>query len=135
MQETGANHPQSRLLRRDLLFSLAVIVPLGFGTKFYTGPGAVWVSGSAGGLLYEIFWCLFVLLLAPRARPGGIALGVFLATCALEFLQLWRTPLLEPVRATFLGRALIGDTFAWSDFPWYVAGCALGWWWMERLNR
>jgi hypothetical protein len=26
------------------------------------------------------------------------------------------------VRASFLGHALIGSSFAWSDFPYYAAG-------------
>jgi hypothetical protein len=40
----------------------------------------------------------------------------------LEFLQLWRPPLLQAVRSTFLGHALVGSSFAWSDFPYYGAG-------------
>ena len=33
-------------------------------------------------------------------------------------------PILVAIRSTFLGHALIGSTFAWSDFPYYVVGCA-----------
>jgi hypothetical protein len=40
----------------------------------------------------------------------------------LELLQLWHPPLLEVVRSTFLGHALIGSGFQWSDLPHYAAG-------------
>ncbi len=37
------------------LFSIAVVVPLGFGLKFYPGPVRGWVNNSLGGVAYEIF--------------------------------------------------------------------------------
>jgi hypothetical protein len=120
---------------RRLGLSLVAVIPLGFATKLYSGPGAGWINCSLGGLFYVLFWCLLVQLLRPHWRAVRIAAGVLLVTCGLEFLQLWQTPLLEPVRGTFLGRTLLGDTFAWSDFPWYFAGGALGGWWLERVNR
>ncbi len=112
---------------------LAVITPLGFYTKFYHGPAQAWVSDYLGGAFYEVFWCLFFLLLFPRARPWAIAVPVLVATCALEFMQLWHPPILEMVRSTFLGRALIGHQFVWGDFPYYFAGTGIGWWMMSRL--
>ncbi len=109
------------------LAALAVIVPFGFGMKFYRGPGDAWVNHSLGGAAYEIFWCLAALFCLPRAAPARIALGVFLATCALEFLQLWHPPFLETLRANFLARTVLGSTFSWSDFPYYALGSLLGW--------
>jgi hypothetical protein len=120
-------------LRLQIAFSLVVIVPLGFATKFYAGLGAEWTQGASGGVLYELFWCLVFQFLLPRAHPSVISLAVLTGTCALEFLQLWHPPFLEALRGNFLGRTLLGDTFAWSDFPHYFAGSALGWWWLRRL--
>ena len=105
-------------------------MPLGFATRLYTGPGA----GSLGGVPYEVFWCLVVQLLLPRAQPGRIALSVLAVTCALEVLQLWHPPPLEALRAHWIGRSVLGHAFSWSDFPPYVAGSALGWWWLGRLR-
>jgi hypothetical protein len=106
---------------------LAVLIPAGIGTKLYTGPAADWVNASLGGVLYVVFWTLLVLLLRPRWPPLRAALGVLLVTCALEVLQLWHPAWLAPVRAGFIGHALLGNTFAWLDFPHYVAGAVLGW--------
>jgi hypothetical protein len=112
--------------RTRSLALLVVVTPLGFFTKFYCGPGASWVADNAGGLLYVVFWIAVVLALSPRLPPAAVAAGVLIATCALEFAQLWHPTFLERIRATFLGHALIGSTFAWSDFPWYVAGALVG---------
>lgn len=114
--------------RLRLLTLLAVVVPLGFGAKLYAGPGAYWIGAYGAGLLYVVFWILLVLLARPDLRPARVALAVLAVTCALEILQLWHPPALEGFRASFLGAALIGSTFAWGDFPPYVAGAVLGAW-------
>ena len=114
---------------------MLVIVPLGFYTKFYTGPAATWVNNSLGGVLYVIFWCLVIFLLAPGARPWVIALAVLVVTCVLEVAQLWHPPVLEWVRSSFMGRTLLGTHFTWSDFPHYVLGCGIGWLWISWLGR
>src|SRR5215831_12893901 len=112
--------------RLRYLAALAIVTPLGFSTKFYAGPASNWVAWQAGGFLYVVFWILAVLAFFPRLSPARVALAVAVATCALEFTQLWHPPFLEPIRATFLGHALIGSTFAWSDFPYYAAGALAG---------
>ena len=83
------------------------------------------MSGQAGGLLYVVFWTFLVLAVAPRLRAGPVALGVLLVTTALELLQLWQPPFLAGIRATFLGHALLGSTFAASDLPYYALGAGL----------
>ncbi len=117
------------------LISILIIVPLGFLCKLYAGPGAKWFNDSFGGLLYEIFWCLVIFLILPRLKPVNIAVGVFIVTCILEILQLWHPPFLEVIRSDFIGRTIIGTSFVWSDFIYYVLGSTLGWCWMERIGK
>jgi len=62
-----------------------------------------------------------------------IAVTVCLVTCLLEFAQMWQPPLLQMVRSTVMGRALLGTTFMWRDLPIYPVGCVLGWLLMRRL--
>jgi hypothetical protein len=112
--------------RETLAALLVLIVPLGFATKFYSGPASSWVDSYGGGILYEVFWILTVLLVWPRLSPVCVAGGVFAATSALEVLQLFHPPFLEAIRGTLLGHALIGSTFAWWDFPHYAVGCFAG---------
>lgn len=123
--------------RRNLytLFSILLITPVGFAAKFYSGPAEAWVRNSLGGVFYVIFWCLLLFFCCHRLKPATIALLVLLITCSLEFLQLWRPTPLEYLRRTFIGRALLGTTFTWSDFPYYGLGAVIGWIWLTLLNR
>ena len=117
------------------LLSLLIIVPVGFYAKFYQGPAALWVNNSLSGVFYEIFWCLLIFLFLPKWRPVTIALAVLVLTCFLEFLQLWHPPFLEYLRSFFIGRTILGTTFAWSDFPYYFLGSGIGWFWLRQLRN
>ena len=113
--------------RWRLAVGLLGVTAAGFGAKLYRGPGEDWLNDSVAGLFYVVFWCLAAAMVWPRAPAGRIALAVLAATCALEALQLWRPPWLQAVRATFPGAALLGTTFAASDFVYYAIGAAIGW--------
>ncbi|NIR50685.1 DUF2809 domain-containing protein [candidate division KSB1 bacterium] len=121
--------------RLRILISLFIITPLGFASKFYYGPLAWWVNDHFGGMLYEAFWILLIVLIWPHLSPFKVALGVFLTTSVLEFLQLWHPPPLELIRTTFVGQTLIGTTFTWYDFPYYFLGSALCCWWIRWLDQ
>ncbi|MFB6097597.1 MAG: DUF2809 domain-containing protein [Salinibacter sp.] len=112
--------------RLRLALSILVLVPLGIGTKFYVGPGAQWVQGHAGGLLYVVFWTTVVAVIVPTVSPWRAACGVFIVTCILELIQLWSPPVLQSVRQTFFGHALLGSTFEWWDFLHYGLGAIGG---------
>jgi len=134
----------SRILTIDLLIkrldfkssvSLLVITVAGFYTKFYTGPATGWVRNSLGGALYEIFWCILAAIFFRKTNPWKIAATVFIITSVLECLQLWHPPFLEFIRGYFIGRTLIGTTFAWSDFFYYILGSGIGWLWIKILRK
>lgn len=122
-------------LRILTLISLLVITPVGFYSKYYAGPYNEWINNSLGGLFYEIFWCLLILLVFPGLRPWGIALSVFVITCLLEFLQLCDSKLLNYLRSFFIGRTILGNTFNWTDFIYYFAGSNLAYLWMILLKK
>jgi hypothetical protein len=127
--------PQILQYRLRIAFILAVLIPLGFYTKYYSGPGAIWVNQSAGGILYEIFWCLVIALIIPDVKPINVAVIVFTATSVLECLQLWHPVFLEMLRKPLIGRTLLGTTFSWLDFPHYAIGSALGGVIVKRLKK
>jgi hypothetical protein len=120
------------LRRWWILLSLCLITPLGFWFKFYDGPGRWWFNDYGGGVAYEIFWCLVAFFFWPRKKDAAkIAVWVFAITCVLETLQLWHPPFLEHIRVTFAGKAIIGTTFVWWDFPHYALGSFIGWLWIS----
>jgi uncharacterized membrane protein len=126
---------QLKKYRLLTILLILVVTPIGFYTKFYAGPASSWVGNSFGGLVYEVFWCLVVAFLFPRVRPFKIASGVFLATAALEFLQLWHPGFLEFLRSAFIGRTILGSSFNWMDFPYYAAGSFMGWYLLKILYK
>jgi hypothetical protein len=110
---------------------LTAFIALGFGSKYYKGPGFFWVNNSLGGVFYVTFWCLFF---ATVFRISGIAFTrlkvsawVLIITCVLEVLQLVKVSPLTEIRSTYLGAILIGNTFTPTDFIYYVIGAWLGW--------
>jgi hypothetical protein len=118
---------KNKKIRLIAIICLIVIVPLGLYTKAYVGLGQDWINNSSGGVLYEIFFCLLILLIIPKAQPGSIVGSVFFFTCVIEFMQLWHPPFLQAIRRTFIGATLLGTSFAGTDFIYYVIGSVLGW--------
>jgi hypothetical protein len=115
-------------IRARTVLLLCFVIPAGFAFKWYKGPQRWWFNDYGAAVMYEIFWCLAAFLFWPYRRHSlRIASFVLTATCILEFMQLWKPPFLQIIRATFFGASLIGTTFVWWDFPHYVLGCALGW--------
>lgn len=121
--------------RLALLISILIIVPFGLFTKFYRGWGQDWLNNSFGGIPYEIFWILLVILIWPQASALWTSVGVCVVTCILEFLQLWHPPFLQAIRATLVGRLVLGTTFFWSDFPYYFIGSFFGWLWVKGIQH
>ena len=116
------------LMRKYIVLALLVVTPAGFLFKFYSGPAQWWFNNYGAGLLYEVFWILVAFFFWPKKElVNRIPLWVFVVTCTLETLQLWHPWFLEKIRSYFLGRALIGTSFTWWDFPHYVIGCLIGW--------
>jgi len=118
-----------------IILLLIVIVPIGFFTKFYSGPAQDWISNSVGGLFYEIFWCLVLYFLFPKTRILLLAMIVFLTTCFLEFMQLWHPSFLEYLRNNFIGRTILGNAFNWMDFPYYIVGSFLGYVLLKFISK
>ena len=116
------------------VLSLALLVPIGLYSKIYAGPAANWVNNSLVGVFYVIFWCVLIFIFFERRPPWLIATLVLLATCLVEFLQLWHPPFLEWLRSFFIGRTILGTGFTWTDFPYYFTGAGLGWLWLKWLQ-
>ncbi len=123
-------------IRKRIIYYLIIITPAGFLFKFYSGPAESWFNDYGAGLLYEIFWILVIFFFLPsRKAIKKIPPFVFVFTSVLEILQLWHPWLLEQIRSTFIGRALIGTSFSWWDFPHYAIGCLIGWIWIRQLVK
>lgn len=127
----------SFLLKRQwILLSLFIVTPLGLLCELYRGFNMRWFQDYGVGVMYEIFWCLAVFFFKPRKQSiSKITLVVFVITCCVEVSQLWHPWFLQQIRSTFLGNALLGNTFTWWDFPHYLLGCLICWFWMLGIFK
>lgn len=114
--------------RKRLFLSavFAALIPLGYYLRF-RAPIPAGARDSSGGALYVILFVVLGAIVFADSAPFRIAFVVVVATCVLEFLQLWHPRWLEVLRATWPGRVLLGTTFGWNDFPPYFAGGFAGW--------
>ena len=116
-------------VRLRVLPALFVVAALGFAAKLYPGPGRWWVNDwGPASVAYEVFFMLLAFLLVPRRGAiTPIAVAVCVTTCVLELVQLWQPAWLQALRSTFVGGALVGNSFSWWDLPAYPIGCLAGW--------
>ncbi len=118
--------------RLALGLSVLIILPLGYIVRFAANE---WINDFLGSVAYEIFWVLLVAMVLPVVDLGRVAIAVLLATCVLEFLQLWQNPVYVALKSTLIGRLILGNVFAWSDFPSYFVGVLAGWAWGRSLQK
>ena len=103
---------------------LAGVIGFGYWARFSPWlPEAV--RDGAGGVAYTVAAALCFAIARPVASPARNAAAGFVATCAVEFLQLWHPAWLEAIRRTLPGRLVLGTTFSWGDFPAYAIGAML----------
>jgi hypothetical protein len=78
----------------------------------------------------DALWALLVFLLLsiamPKWTPLRVAIAAFAFSCAIEFSQLYHSPWLDWLRATFPGALVLGSVFNWPDLPAYAAGIGVG---------
>jgi glycopeptide antibiotics resistance protein len=117
-----------------LAVNAALMIPIGYLLRFSPWLPE-WFRNLAGNVAYETLLVLLVLLVAPRVLPRGAAIGVCLVSFGLEFLQLSQTPLLVAARENRLGRLILGNGFTWDDFPLYVLGSLVGYFWATWLRK
>jgi hypothetical protein len=122
---------QVRRKRILLLIIVALLLPIGLLIKVY---GNELFSNKFTDLLYVVFWSFVAAMLFPNKKPMMLVVLVSLITCLLEILQLSSNPFLEAIRSTFLGRTLIGNTFDWTDFIYYILGAVLSYFLLKKIH-
>ena len=122
--------------RNRFILTVAAVVLLGFILKYLpVSQFGTWPRSYGAAIFYEVFWILLLGTFARGWSAPACAIVVFAATGALEFLQRVHGPMLDGIRGTWLGRALIGSSFDPWDFAAYAAGCAFGAVLLRRLRN
>lgn len=126
--------PEKRALIKTIVL-IVIITALGFSTKLVPHVEAPWLSNQLAGLFYVTELSLILYLFFPEHFIILLVIAAFLLTSLVEFMQLWHPAFLEPIRSSFLGHTIIGSTFSWLDFPWYVGGAVLGWLLLKWIKK
>ena len=112
---------KTRIITVLLLFVLSVTGL--WMWRYYRGWGQYWIRYYVSGIVYVMILSIGLFAILPSGKNVlRIPLIVFVLTCGLEFLQLYKPPILQAFRATFIGAALIGTDFVWQQFPFYIGG-------------
>ena len=109
-----------------VILLIIVVAALGIAAKLLPFAEGTWISHGVSGLFYVTELCLILYLIFPDHSSVVLALAAFLITSLLEILQLWNPDFLEWVRSSFVGRSILGSTFSWLDYPYYLGGAVLG---------
>lgn len=84
------------------------------------------LADPAGDALYAAFVYALLVVVAPRARAGTVAVVAFALCVLVELAQLTGVPA-AVVDAVPVARYALGTTFAAVDLLAYAMGAALGW--------
>lgn len=118
-------HERQSIVKTVVLIIL--VAALGVLAKLYPTEEAMWVCNHLAGTFYVVELALILHLIFPDHMAFLLAMAAFLITSLVEFLQIWHPGFLESFRASFIGHTILGSTFSWLDFPWYLGGALIGW--------
>ena len=107
--------------------SLAIVVTVGLG--LLTRADLPWpelIARYGGDTLYATLIYLLLVWVWLQAPSRWLALAAWGICVAVELSQLVHTPWLDALRATLLGRLVLGAGFLWSDLLCYALGALLG---------
>jgi hypothetical protein len=82
-----------------------------------------------------IFWAFVTALIFVRKKPIFLVGIVLITTILLEFSQLSDHAFLEEIRSFYLGRALIGSSFNWTDIFFYFLGAIFAVFYLRKIDK
>jgi hypothetical protein len=111
--------------RHSLLILLALTIVAGLGVRSHLAHLPSWFSKPAGDVLYATAVVWLLRWLFPRRPLPPIWLAAFLICVGIEFLKFYRVPWLLALRATLLGRLILGVGFHVENLACYALGVLL----------
>jgi len=114
--------------RRLIYFVLyLLIVPIGYATRKLPHLFHPFIAEFGGDTLWAAMFVFLFRAIWPKPALWKIALYTYLFTVAIEISQLYHAVWIDKIRATFLGKMLLGSGFLWSDLLCYLTGVVFAW--------
>lgn len=127
--------------RSRLLYALAIALVIATGLLWRSGhlPFASFIIKYGGDALWALAVFFGCGVMFPRSSTTRLALVALAFAWSVEFLQLYHAGWLEGLRATRLGKLVLGATFNVPDLFAYVTGIAFGalaeWVYLNKKQR
>jgi hypothetical protein len=114
--------------RRPIPYLLAVLIVIAAGLLLRSGvvplpSGLVKYGGVA---LWASMIFLGLALILRQTSTTRLTIFALVISWAVEFLQLYRAPWIDVIRATRPGHLILGSTFNSPDLPAYFVGVLIG---------
>lgn len=115
-----------RVNRRRALYIVLALMTIAAGLLVHLkapvlGP---FVRDATGDALWAAMITWWAGTLAPAARPASRGAAAYAFCVAIELSQLYHAPAIDAVRATLLGRLVLGSDFDPRDLAAYAVGVA-----------
>jgi len=112
--------------RRRAIYIVLALVTIAVGLLVHLqaavlGPTMSDVTGDAVWAAMIVWW---VGTLAPAARPMARGAAAYAICVVVEMSQLYHAPAIDAIRATLLGRLVLGSDFDLRDLAAYAIGVA-----------
>lgn len=111
-------------MRLRIRYTILALITIGVGLLVHLKGNALGAEAQdiTGDALYAMMIAWWVGALVPDARLLSRSAISFAICATIEFSQLWHTPLLEAIRATPIGRLVLGSGFNARDLIAYAVG-------------
>ena len=103
-----------------------IIIPLTIAIGLLARLKKEWFPDTVnlylGDALYAFMMYYIISFLFPDKKSGYRAIAALVICYCVEALQLYNAPWINAIRATLLGRLVLGQGFLYSDLVAYFAG-------------
>ncbi|MDB4924100.1 DUF2809 domain-containing protein [Mucilaginibacter sp.] len=113
------------MLKARLIYLILIFITVIAGLVSREMPASI-VPLFIGDILWGLAVFLLMRFLFIHKSLAYILILSLAYAYATEFSQLYKAPWINNLRSTFLGKALLGETFYWGDLASYTAGIGLG---------
>lgn len=107
-------------------FSVALLltIVLGLGSRRWSDWLPEFIVNHAGDALWAVAVYILLAIIMPVMRSWKLAVFSLVISFGVEFIQLINMPWLDSLRATLIGKLMLGSGFLWIDLIRYFAGVA-----------
>jgi hypothetical protein len=119
----GLEVKEPRRFRRTLVL-LLLLGAAGYLSRRYANDLPLPIRKRTGDALWASCIYMLIAMVRPSWSTLKVAAVALVISYSIEFSQIYHRPWIDRIRATVLGRLILGTTFFWLDQLAYTIGIA-----------